>query len=112
MRFVPVPTVLSATEQTPSLAPVVLAGFCAFLNLFLTQPIQPLLASLYGVSKAMVSLTVTAATLGVAMAAPFAGQIADRFGRKKVIVWSAALLGLATLVAATSPNLHWLIFWR
>ncbi|HXJ38340.1 MAG TPA: MFS transporter, partial [Bryobacteraceae bacterium] len=52
------------------------------------------------------------ATFGVAVAAPFAGQIADRLGRKPVIVWSAALLGITTLLAASSPNLTWLIFWR
>ncbi len=99
-------------NQTPRSFPVVLAGFCAFVNLFLTQPILPLLASIYGASKAAVSLTVTAATLGVALAAPFAGQVADRMGRKPVIVWSAGLLGITTLLGATSPNLHWLIFWR
>ncbi len=100
------------SRTSPSAAPVVLAGFCAFVNLFLTQPILPLLASVYGASKATVSLTVTAATLGVALAAPFAGQIADRLGRKPVIVWSAGLLGLTTLIGATAPSLHWLIFWR
>jgi YNFM family putative membrane transporter len=102
----------STHESSPNTAPVVLAGFCAFTNLFLTQPILPLLADLYGASKASVSLTVTAATLGVALSAPFIGQLADRLGRKPVIVWSAAILGLTTLLAATSPTLNWLIFWR
>ena len=99
-------------QSSPRSAPVVLAGFCAFLNLFLTQPILPLLASIFGASKATVSLTVTAATLGVALAAPFTGQIADRLGRKPVILWSAALLGVTTLLGATAPTLNWLIFWR
>ena len=99
-------------NRAPRSLPVVLAGFCSFVSLFLTQPILPLLASIYGASKATVSLTVTAATLGVALAAPFAGQIADRLGRKPVIVWSAGLLGVTTLLGATSPDLHWLIFWR
>lgn len=101
-----------ALNRAPRSLPVVLAGFCSFVSLFLTQPILPLLASIYGASKATVSLTVTAATLGVALAAPFAGQIADRLGRKPVIVWSAGLLGVTTLLGATSPDLHWLIFWR
>jgi YNFM family putative membrane transporter len=99
-------------EHPPRTAPVVLAGFCAFLNLFVTQPILPLLAAIFHANKAAVSLTVTAATFGVALAAPFAGLVADRVGRKRVIVWSAAILAVTTLGCATAPTLNWLIFWR
>jgi YNFM family putative membrane transporter len=89
-----------------------LAGFCAFLNLFVTQPIEPYLEGVFHASKAHVSMTVTASTLGVALAAPLAGVIADRLGRKRVIVWSAGLLGLTTLLSASAAGLNWLIFWR
>lgn len=91
---------------------VVLAGFCAFLTLFATQPLLPELARVFHASQVAVSLTVTAATLGVAFAAPLIGTVADRLGRKRVIVWSAYLLSVATLLAATSTNLPTLLFWR
>jgi YNFM family putative membrane transporter len=55
---------------------------------------------------------VTASTLGVALAAPVMGQIADRIGRKRVIVFSALTLGVATMLTATSTNLDELLFWR
>jgi YNFM family putative membrane transporter len=96
----------------PSVIPVVLAGFCAFLTLFAPQPILPLLAGVFHTSKAMISLMVTASTLGVALAAPAIGQIADRVGRKRVIVFSALTLGIATLLTATSTSLGALLFWR
>jgi YNFM family putative membrane transporter len=96
----------------PSVLPVVLAGFCAFLTLFAPQPILPLLADVFHTSNVMISLMVTASTLGVAMAAPLIGQMADRVGRKRVIVLSAATLGVATLLTATSTNLSALLFWR
>ena len=89
-----------------------LAGFCAFVNLFVTQPILPYLENVFHASKTRVSLTVTASTLGVALAGPVAGLIADRLGRKRVIVWSAAMLGLTTLCSAMAATLDWLIFWR
>ena len=89
-----------------------LAGFCAFLNLFVTQPILPYLEGVFHATKAHVSLTVTASTMGVALAGPLAGVVADRLGRKRVIVWSAALLGITTLLSASAANLNWLIFWR
>jgi predicted MFS family arabinose efflux permease len=91
---------------------VVFAGFAAFLCLYATQPMLPLLAAVFAASKAAVSLTVTAATLGVALSAPLIGDVADKLGRKRVIVWSAVLMGVTTLLAATSTTLPVLIFWR
>ncbi len=89
-----------------------LAGFCAFLDLYATQPLLPMLARIFHASEVMVSLTVTVATMGVAVAAPFAGSISDRTGRKRTIVWSSAALGVCTVLAALSPHLNALLFWR
>lgn len=91
---------------------MIVAGFCAFLQLYATQPILPLLKRVFHAGTVEVSLTVTVAALGVALSAPFAGLLADRIGRKRVIVWSAFLLAVCGLLAATSPNLGALIFWR
>lgn len=91
---------------------MVLAGICAFLTLFAPQPILPMLAGIFNTSKVMISLMVTASTVGVALAAPVVGQIADRVGRKRVIVLSASTLGIATLLTATSTSLGALLFWR
>jgi MFS family permease len=88
------------------------AGFCAFLQLYATQPILPLFAEIFDVGKAAVGLTVTAAGIGVALGAPIAGRLADLLGRKRLIVWSAFLLALATMLTATSATLTALIFWR
>jgi len=91
---------------------VIVAGFCAFLQLYATQPILPLLREVFHAGTVEVSLTVTVAALGVAFSAPFAGLLADRIGRKRVIVWSAFLLAICGLLAATSQDLATLIFWR
>jgi predicted MFS family arabinose efflux permease len=91
---------------------VVFAGFCAFLALFAPQPLLPLLSREFGVSAARISLVVTASTLGVLLSAPFAGFVADRFGRKRVIVPSAFLLAVPTLLAATAAGFGQLLFWR
>jgi predicted MFS family arabinose efflux permease len=48
----------------------------------------------------------------VALAAPFAGVVADRFGRKRVIVLSALLLALPTAGAAVSGSLPQMLAWR
>jgi MFS transporter, YNFM family, putative membrane transport protein len=104
---------LSTFSRTPlSLIPVVLAGFCAFLTLYAPQPILPMLAAVFHASNVMISLMITASTIGVALAAPVIGQIADRIGRKRIIVLSAFTLGAATLLIATSTTLGMLLFWR
>ena len=91
---------------------VVLAGFCAFLSVYATQPILPLLARVFQASEIVVSLTVTATTFGIAITAPFAGRFSDRNGRKWTIVWSGVALAIVTLLASRSHNLPEFLFWR
>jgi YNFM family putative membrane transporter len=103
---------LAAPPQRTRTAAVVFAGFCAFLTLFAPQPLLPMLARAFTVSPGRISLVVTASTLAVALAAPFAGIVADRFGRKRVIVPAAFLLAVPTLLAATATSFAQLLFWR
>lgn len=93
-------------------AAVVFAGFCAFLTLYAPQPLLPMLLAGFHSTATAVSRVITASTVAVAMAAPFAGIVADRFGRKRVIVPSALLLAVPTLLAATATGLGQLMFWR
>src|SRR5580693_3362098 len=93
-------------------AAVVLAGFCAFLTLFAPQPLLPLLAKAFHASAGEIGWVVTVSTIAVAITAPLTGVVADRFGRKNVIVPAAFLLAIPTILAATSANLGQLLFWR
>jgi MFS family permease len=92
--------------------PVVLAGFTAFLSLYSPQPLLPLFQRIFGATHFAVSLTVTATTMAVAVAAPFVGGIADVWGKRRVIVLSAFVLAAATLLAATATTLNQVIVWR
>ncbi len=89
-----------------------LAGTCTFLNVYSTQPLLPLLRQIFHASELAVSLTVSATIFATALTAPFIGMIAERRGRKKVIVPSLFLLTIPTALAATSTTLGALIFWR
>jgi predicted MFS family arabinose efflux permease len=95
----------------PTLA-IVLAGFTAFLDLYATQPLLPLLMDVFGASHFDAGMTVTAATMAVALAAPVAGRVADLAGRKRIIVGSAFVLAISTAAAATSHSLAQFLFWR
>ncbi len=89
-----------------------LAGMCTFLNVYCTQPLLPLLRETFHASELEVSLTVSATIFATALTAPIIGMIAERRGRKKVIVPSLFLLAVPTALAATSTSLRALIFWR
>jgi MFS family permease len=95
-----------------SVFPVILAGFAAFLDLYATQPLLPLLMRVFNTTHFAVSLTVTASTMGVAVAAPVVGRLADLIGRKRVILGSAFGVAAATALAATSSSLNQFIAWR
>lgn len=95
-----------------TLTALFVTGFGTFVNLYLTQPLLPQFRELFGASELLVSLTVSAPVLAVALTAPLAGLVADAVGRKRIIV--AAMLGLAlpTVLAATAADLGQLIAWR
>jgi predicted MFS family arabinose efflux permease len=103
---------VATTGKSRRTLAVVLAGFCAFLDLHAPQPLLPELARTFHKSPAATSLLISISTLAVALAAPFAGLVADRLGRKRVIVPATLLLAVPTLLAATASSFDQLLFWR
>ena len=101
-----------AAPSRRAVAAVALCGVCAFLELYCTQPLLPMLAGIFHASKTGVGMTVSAATAGVALSAPVFGALTERLPRKHVIVSSLLGISLPTLLAATSTSLAQLIFWR
>jgi len=71
-----------------------------------------MLAHIFQASKTGVGMTVSAATLGVAVSAPIFGALTERLARKRVIVASLFGIAVPTLLAATSTSLAQLVFWR
>ncbi|MBN3725213.1 MFS transporter [Burkholderia sp. Ac-20379] len=67
--------------------------------------IAPSLIAEWHVSKAALAPVMSAALLGLAFGALTAGPLADRFGRKKVIVISSLLFGVMTLASALADSL-------
>ena len=99
-------------ENSAARLAVGVSGICAFLDLYATQPLLPTLERQFNVSKAGASLTVSASTAAVALAAPFIGLAADRLGRKRVIVPAMFVLAIPTMLAGTAQTLPMLVAWR
>src|SRR4051812_50153883 len=86
--------------------PVVLAGAAAFLDIYSTQPLLPLLTRVFGASTFEAGLTITAPTVAVAIFAPFIGRLADRLGLRRGVVlsgWAPTLAKAPPPPAPTPP---------
>lgn len=77
----------------------------AYADMYLTQPILPLLSVEFGVGPARAGLTVSAVVLAIAGAAAFYGPLSDALGRRRVMAGAVGLLALATLACAFAPSL-------
>src|SRR6185437_5701656 len=85
---------------------IMLAGVCTFLNVYCTQPLLPLLRHVFSASEMQVSFTVAATIIGVALAAPFTGMIAERRGRKKSLFPRCFCSPCPPLLQAPPPALR------
>jgi YNFM family putative membrane transporter len=91
---------------------VFFCGTIAFLDLYSTQPLLPLLAHVFHATETHVTLTISASTVGVAITSFLLATFGQALPRKRIIVFSMSLLSLCTLLTATASTLDVLAFWR
>ncbi len=70
------------------------------------------LHQMWHLSASTTGLMVASGTVGVALGVAPAGRLADRFGRKRVMVIALVEYSLATLATAWSPNWQWFALLR
>jgi len=74
--------------------------------------VAPSLIQQWGVTRPALAPVLSAALFGLAAGALFAGPLADRLGRKIVLLVSVALFGAASLGGAFAMDLGQLTVWR
>ena len=84
----------------------------AYADMYITQPILPVLSREFGVGPARAGMTVSAVVLAIAGASAFYGPLADALGRRRVIAAALGLLALATAACALAPSLPALVALR
>ena len=87
---------------------IALDGFDAAIMGF----IAPELARDWAVSKLSLGPVMSAGLIGVAIGALIAGPLADRVGRKPVLICAVAFFGALTLASAFAPDLDWMVALR
>lgn len=81
------------------------------VNTLITPSLPEIMAGV-GADPSQAGWVITATTLPGIVLAPVIGMLADRFGRRAVLVPCLLVFGLAGGLAATSPSLGWLMAWR
>ena len=106
-----------AVEKAPagaigSVVVLCFGGLVASLMQTLIIPIQPDLPRLLGTSIGNASWIITATLLAAAVAMPIAGRLGDMFGKQRVLLVSAVLLTVGSLICALGDSLIPLIIGR
>ncbi|MCS6887050.1 MAG: MFS transporter [Chloroflexus sp.] len=105
-------TIASATARKFWLVPLYAAAVVVFSDMYLTQPILPQLSAEYGIAPATAGLSVSAVVLMIALGSLAVGPLSDRWGRWPVMVGSAVLLAIPTLLCALAPSFELLLLGR
>ena len=84
----------------------------AFTNIYLTQPILPVLQKVFVADMLTVSLTVSAVILGMALSNLFFGVLADRWSVHPIILTGGLMVAAGGLLCAATGNLWLMIAGR
>ncbi|MBV8046863.1 MAG: MFS transporter [Paludibacterium sp.] len=87
-------------------------GFGTFSTLYCLQPLMPQFSQAFGISAAHASGVVSTATASLAFGLLPASWLADRFGRKPLMVIALMVSALLTLVCAFSASFGQLLVLR
>ncbi|MEO3933998.1 MFS transporter [Micrococcaceae bacterium Sec7.4] len=90
------------------LAGLAFAGVATFAQLYSTQAVLPMIAAELQVTAAEAALTISLATVGLAVTVLPWSFLADRIGRVRAMVWgisAATVLGLLVPLASSFPML-------
>ena len=84
----------------------------AFTNIYITQPILPVLQDVFAVDMLTVSLTVSAVILGMALSNLVFGILADRWAVHPIILTGGLVVAAGGVLCATTGSLWLLIAGR
>jgi ACDE family multidrug resistance protein len=105
-----------ADERTlwrdPNLRIVFAITLMAIMGVSSISPVFPAIVSALHVSPRRVGLLITVFTLPGVLLAPFLGMLADRYGRKRILVPALFLFGLAGAACSLMRDFHALLVFR
>lgn len=89
-----------------------LSAFAIFASLYSVQPLLPIFADEFALDAGAASLALSATTGTLAVALLLASWVADRLGRKTLMVWAILLTATLGLLLPFAPSWPWLVAIR
>lgn len=81
-----------------------LSAFAIFASLYSVQPLLPVFAEEFTLDAGAASLALSATTATLAVALLLASWVADRLGRRTLMVWAILVTGVLGLLLPLAPN--------
>ncbi|MEO8063445.1 MAG: multidrug effflux MFS transporter [Pseudomonadota bacterium] len=78
----------------------------------LLLPALPQIGEFYGVDASATQLTITIYLVAFAVGVLVSGPLADRFGRRPILIGGVALSGVAALLCYVAPTMGWFVLAR
>jgi MFS transporter, YNFM family, putative membrane transport protein len=88
------------------------AGLVVLCSLYVTIPLLPLFSTIFHISSSQAAWTGSTFSISFAVGCLFFGAIADRYGRKKVMVYGLLALSLMTFGVGVANHFGELILFR
>ncbi|MGB5595344.1 MAG: MFS transporter [Crocosphaera sp.] len=98
--------------QDPNLQIIIGITLMAVLGSSSIGPTLPSLAEDFNVSPEHIGWVITAFVIPIAVGTPISGVLADRYGRKQILVPALLLFAIAGMVCSLAPNFRTLIEFR
>jgi predicted MFS family arabinose efflux permease len=109
------PTTVPAADAEPNRLGLAVGWLTLFLigtDLFVVSPLLPLISRQYDVSAGAAGLMVTAFSVAYAVGAPFLGGLADRMGRRAVLIGGLLAFTIGNALTALAPTFAVLVVAR
>lgn len=88
------------------------SAFLLFFQAYMIAPLIPFLAAKFAVSRETVGLMVPAYLLPYAIGTFAYGILADRYGRRSILIGCLAFFAIFCALTATAHSAHSMILWR
>lgn len=87
-------------------------GFTTFAVLYCIQPLMPEFSRDFHISPTLASLSLSVATISLAISMLLVGSLSEAWGRKPIMIFALFSASILSIMAALAPNFHILLIIR
>ena len=87
-------------------------AFSTYANLYMTQPVLPMIADTFNISPATASLSLSLTTVALAICMLIVGSVSEAWGRKNLMTFSMIAVAILSIAIAFTPSFGALLTLR